>query len=1075
MIATPRIFFGLKSFESPWKTDRLIREDLFSVERLEQHAASLAEAQVVSSNAPVRRSINARVRQNETVLLRAYRAIAIAISEAHDITPAAEWLIDNYHVVEEQMRQIHDDLPPRYYRQLPKLASGPLSGYPRVLGLAWAYVAHTDSRFDPDTLRRFVRAYQRVQPLTIGELWAVAITLRIILVENLRRAAERIVSSRIARQNADHVADQLLGDKGWTADPQVLIRRYNNGDELPAAFIVQVVKRLRDQDPRVTPALTWLEKGLTERGTTSDEIVRDEHQRQGASNVTVRNIITSMRLISDVNWQDFFEDASLVDKVLSTAGNFAEMDFGTRNLYRGAIEDLARGTDQTELQIARAVVAVALAHASAAGPQATRQSDPGYHLLARARPEFERSVGYRAPPGKWLSRFTASIGPGGYICALLLLTAAALAWPVWILAGKGIEQWQSALLALLGAIPAMDVAVALLNRAVTRGVSATMLPGMALREGIPPDLRTLVVVPTLLTTPAAIEEQIERLEVHYLATSQGAVHFALLSDWTDAATESTDEDETLLAIASAGIARLNRTYGPVEGGKRFYLFHRRRLWSPGQRQWIGWERKRGKLHELNQLLRGAGDTSFVSDAHKSPTVPAGVRYVITLDADTRLPRETVRRLIGKLAHPLNQPRFDALSGRVIEGYAVLQPRVTASLPVGREGSLFQRVFSSMSGIDAYGAAVSDVYQDLFGEGSYAGKGIYEIDAFEAALANRVPEGSLLSHDLFEGTFARSGLASDIEVVEEYPGRYDVAAARNHRWARGDWQLLPWILGRRDAARDGLREGGGHLPLIGRWKMLDNLRRTLSAPSCVLALLIGWTLPLYAAVLWTVFVFATIALPPLLPVLAAIVPSRRGIVPRSHLRALSQDLIRALMQIALGVTFLAHQAWLMADAIVRTLFRLIVIRRNLLEWVTAAQTQLSFDLGTAGFYRRMGGSIVIALITLLEIAWFRFDAGWIAVPIALLWICAPEIARRVSVSPPDARRLYVSPADGDALRWVARRTWRFFETFVTPADNMLPPDNFQEDPLPVLAHRTSPTNLGLYLLCVVSARDFGWIG
>ena len=445
---------------------------------------------------------------------------------------------------------------------------------------------------------------------------------------------------------------------------------------------------------------------------------------------------------------------------------------------------------------------------------------------------------------------------------------------------------------MLGLIPSIDAAMALVNRGVTRGFGATILPGLELRDGVPAHLRTVVAVPILLTTPAALEEQIERLEIHHLASPEGELHFALLSDWTDAATETVDGDDALLDAAAAGIARLNRRYGPAAGGDRFLLFHRRRVWNEGQRRWIGWERKRGKLHELNRLLRGATDTTFVSVGGRLPAPPAGVRYVITLDADTRMPRETARRLVGKMAHPLNRPRFDAATRRVVEGYGVLQPRVTPSLPIGREGSLFQRIFSSMSGIDPYAAAVSDVYQDLFGEGSYTGKGIYDVDAFEAALDGRVRESTLLSHDLFEGTFARAGLASDIEVVEEFPSRYDVAAARQHRWARGDWQLLPWILGRGDASADDRSTSA--LPLIGRWKMLDNLRRSLSAPASVVALVAGWTLPLQAAVVWTGFILSTIALSTLLPVLAAIVPRRARVTARSHLRALAADVRLALV-------------------------------------------------------------------------------------------------------------------------------------------------------------------------------------
>src|SRR5208337_1755985 len=376
--------------------------------------------------------------------------------------------------------------------------------------------------------------------------------------------------------------------------------------------------------------------------------------------------------------------------------------------------------------------------------------------------------------------------------------------------------------------------------------------------------------------------------------------------------------------------------------------HRRRIWNEGEGKWIGWERKRGKLHELNRWLRGATDTTFLPIGGRLPAVPRGVRYVITLDADTRLPRGAAKRLVGKMAHPLNHPTLDPHSRRVIEGHAVLQPRVSPSLPTGRDGSLFQRVFSSASGIDPYAAAVSDVYQDLFGEGSYSGKGIYDVDVFEAALEGRIPDSTLLSHDLLEGIFARAGLVSDIEVVEEFPSRYDVAAARQHRWARGDWQLLPWILGRgRDSKGDSRTTA---IPLIGRWKMIDNLRRTLSAPATFLALLAGWALPTTSAKIWSVFVLATIAVPALLPLLAGIVPRRLGISKRSHLRAVSADLIAALLQIAFLVTLLAHQTWLMIDAIARTLFRLFVRRRRLLEWLTAAQAKFGTRLDLLRSYR-----------------------------------------------------------------------------------------------------------------------------
>ncbi|WP_129646082.1 GH36-type glycosyl hydrolase domain-containing protein [Peristeroidobacter agariperforans] len=1053
----------------PWNSSAIIREELFSITRLEQHAESLAQSQPVTTQPQRRRSLNARLSNNEAVLLGAYRTITLAASKGGSITPAGEWLVDNYHVIEQQIRKIHSDLPPSFYRQLPKLADGPFTGYPRVFGMAWACVAHSDSRFDLDALIRFVRAYQVVQPLTIGELWAMAITLRIVLVENLRRAAERIVSGRAEREQADRVADRLLGVNGLTIDRQALFRYFQKHGELPASFVVQVVKRLRDQDPRVTPALQWLEEQLIAQGTTSDQMVYDEHQRQGATNVTVRNIITSMRLISDVNWAEFFEAVSLVEAALCRQTDLAQMDFATRNLYRSAIETLSRRSACSELEITHALIA-ATQSIAASDPDEPRKRDPGYHLLGRGRRSFEVVVGYRPPLSHWPRALSDAVGPMGFILSVLLLAALIISIPLAALAAQGIARAHLLVCALLGMIPAIDLSVALVNRAVTRGFGATMLPGLSLRKGIPASMRTMIVVPALLTTREAIEALLERLEVHYLASSHGELHLALLLDWTDAATEHTADDAALLQIAADGIARLNRVHEAPSQGARFYALHRHRIWSESQQHWMGWERKRGKLHELNQLLRGAVDTTFIAADTRMPLVPPDVRYVITLDADTRLPREAVRRLVGKLAHPLNHARFDATAGRVVEGYGVLQPRVTPSLPIGREGSLFQRTFSSMTGIDPYGAAVSDVYQDLFGEGSYAGKGIYDVDAFEAALASRVPTGSLLSHDLFEGTFARAALASDIEVIEEFPARYDVAAARNHRWVRGDWQLLPWLFGRPDAAG----RGTGSLPLLGQWKMLDNLRRSLSAPTALLALLTGWLLPLHAASIWTAFVLTAIALPALLPVLAAVVP-RRGVIARSHLTAWSQDVALACTQIGLLITFLPHQAWVMVDAISRTLYRLAISRRNLLEWVTAAQSQLASQPGLAGIYRRMSASVLAALSAMALVAFGKFEALWVALPFVLLWSAAPAIARRISESPLVAGRVPVSDVDRRGLRLVARRTWRYFETFVSATDHMLPPDNFQEDPQPVVAHRTSPTNMGLYLLCAVSARDFGWTG
>jgi cyclic beta-1,2-glucan synthetase len=1061
------------SVGSHWNNEQILREEIFSIERLEQHARSLAEAQPVSNQPAFGRSLRARLRSNEKALLFAYRSIARAVDEGRSITPAAEWVLDNYHVVEEQIREIREDLPPGFYRQLPKLDEGHFAGFPRVFGIAWAYVAHTDSRFDPDTLRRFVRAYQTVSPLTIGELWAVAITLRIVLVENLRRVAQRIVISRAARQEADHIADRLLGVNGQRQDANALASWRGANRPLTPAFAVQLLQRLRDQDARVIPALEWLERRIALQGVTPELLVREEHQRQGASNVTVRNIITSMRLMSDVDWAEFFESVSLVDELLNEHSGFAQMDFATRNLYRTAIEELGRGSRLSEIQIARQVLITA---ETAATP---RERDPGYYLISDGRQRLERAIGFRAPMRDWRKRIAFTVGARDYVAAIAITSALVLAAALALMQYAGIHGAMLWLLGVLGAIPAMDVAVSLINRAVTRGVGASRLPGLALRDGIPEELRTLVAMPVMLNSRAAVEQHLHRLEIHYLASPDDQLHFALLSDWLDADREHLPTDDALLDIAILGIARLNRRYGPAKGGERFLLLHRKRVWCESEQRWMGWERKRGKLQELNRLLRGARNTTYVTSTGKSPWVPEGVRYVLTLDADTRVPRDTPRRLIGKMAHPLNRPHFDARVGRVVDGYAILQPRVAFSLPVEVEASLFQRVFSGAAGVDPYAAAVSDVYQDLLGEGSFAGKGIYDVDAFEAALADRVPESTLLSHDLFEGIFARAGLASDVEVVEEFPSRYDVASMRQHRWVRGDWQLLPWIFGRRDAGAATHKRGHGRMPLIGLWKMIDNLRRSLSAPATLAALVAGVTLPTGAAIQWCAFVLLALALPTLQPLFSAIIPRRSTVTWRSHLRALRVDVGLAIAQTALLVTMLSYQAWLMGDAIIRTLWRMTVSKRRLLEWIPAdllSNARSDFFSFYARMWRGVALAVACALVMLLVDG--PHPTGVLppfAVPFLLAWLAAPAFAWHISRTPVAAAKSELDPEEERALRLVARRTWRFFETFVGAEDNHLPPDNYQEDPRGVLARRTSPTNIGLYLLSVVAARDFGWCG
>jgi cyclic beta-1,2-glucan synthetase len=1039
-----------------------ISAELFSVERLEHFAQDLAREQEIAARATAGVSLRSRLRDNAKLVQEAYRTLVADSRAGKASSPAAEWLVENYYIVDEHVRAIRRDLPAGYYKQLPKLSRGQLRGHPRVYGLVSAMIAHTDSRFELDTLLRFTRAYQQVQPLTIGELWAIAITMRVVLIENLRRLAAGIVYRRVLRDEADALADALLDERPEGAAKRAAQLTDFPAAALPKAFAAQLFQRLRDHDPATTPGLPWLHDRLTAQGTSADDVVHAEHQRQGATNVSVRNVIVSLKLISSVDWAKFVESVSLVDQMLRAESHFGLLDFSTRDLYRHAIEDLARGSGQTELDVARRTLSLAKRFGAD-----SRSGIPGFYLVAEGRRELEAEFAYRVPWNLRLARWARAAGLAGYAGSIALISVTILAGG---LARIGFGLHGSSALGVAAAVAAAalcvlllasEVAVALVNFLVTHLCGPSVLPAFEFVDGVPAEFRTVVAVPMLLTSIRDIDEQVQNLEVHYLASQDGDIRFALLSDWIDAATETAPDDAELLAQAAAGIARLNAAHGQIEGEDRFLLLHRRRLFNRRQGCWMGWERKRGKLHEFNLLLLGAHTTSFMDLNGRPPRVPSGVRYVITLDADTRLPRGSARQLIGKMAHPLNRPVIDTALQRVVAGYAILQPRITPALPRRSRGTIFQTVFSGRSGLDPYAFAVSDIYQDLFGEGSYTGKGIYDVAAFEAALVGRVRENRLLSHDLFEGIYARCGLASDIEVVDEYPARYDVSAAREHRWARGDWQLLPWVFAR-----------PAKVPALGRWKMFDNLRRSLIAPAALLLLAIVWTGS--AALAWSLFVVAAIALPPLLPLLFGLIPPLQESSIRSHYRALRIDFMDACRATGLRFILLADQAWLMSDAIGRTLTRLWLTRRKLLEWTTAAQAKQRLELNASGFYGRMTGGVLLTVLAMMIAVLANHQLPWIVIPFVVVWVFAPLVARRVSLPGKTPNSAPLGDAERSALRRIARQTWSFFDTFVTAEQRMLPPDNFQETPAPVVAHRTSPTNIGLYLLSIVAAREFGWI-
>ena len=1044
----------------PAITEEPIRSTYLPEDRLRTLGESLAKGDLTDLFGLVPFDFQARIRDNAKKILEVYRSTNAAQAKGETITPAAQWLLDNNYLVEETIFQVKRDLPRRFYKQLPTLPLPGGSTVPRALALAWTYVAHSDSSVSASMFKAIVQGFQSIEPLKIGELWALPSMLRFVLIENLRRLAVRVNRTREMRQISNEVADKVLATDD-NADRQAILANFSAHAQ-DTTFATQLLYRLRDGSQNAGKALEWLEGELEKTGSDAEEIIIAEHQTLSSGNVTTGNIIRGLRLINDVDWTVWFEGVSRIDTVLRERTDFAALDFFSRDQYRTAIEELARRSDLSEYRVAEKAIELAGHDAARDGadPSSAAHTDVGFFVVGQRRLELEKAIGYRPTISQTVKRTFRKTGWLGIVLPVFALTALLLVLAGNALAHLGLSISSIVLMLALFAVPASEGALAFFNTVVLLFLKPTRLIGYDYRHGVPPEARTLVVIPSLIGSRDDVEENIRNIEVHHLANLAGEIHFALLSDWPDSQAEVDAADMEIREFARAEIARLNARY-PSEGAPRFYLLHRHRLFNAAEGVWMGWERKRGKLHELNLLLRGDSDTTFLP---LDVPLPEHVVHVMTLDADTRTTRDAVASLVGKMCHPLNRPHFDATKRVVNDGYAILQPRITASLTSGDEASFFQRVFSANRGLDPYVFAVSDLYQDVFGDGSFTGKGLYHVDAFEAALQGRIEENTVLSHDLLEGAFARSALVTDVELVEDYPTRYSVDASRHHRWARGDWQLLGYILDPRSG-----------VPALSRWKMVDNLRRSLTPIFWVMAAIAGWTLlPFTQAAQWQALLILSLFMAPTFDIVNAILPKSGDQTPRGHFSALARDVAFGTAMVALKIVLMAHLAWMMGDAIIRTIYRLFVSRQHLLEWRTASQAHKSGDNDLGSYYSMMYGAVVIGFVGLAIPVLADSTGAFVAFFFALFWIGSPAFAWLISRSAETEDRLRISASDIHTLRTLARRTWHYFETFVTPEQHHLPPDNFQESPAPLVAPRTSPTNIGVYLLSTVSARDFGWI-
>ena len=1032
-----------------------IRAEIFGLERFAQHGRSLGESHRAAAANPRAAGFIPRLRSNISMLREAHRYIGVQAATGYDISPAAEWLLDNFHVIEAQLDQARQGLPHRYFRDLPVLIDEPLAGLPRVYGVAWAFVAHTDGAFDEDMLVHFLAAYQEARALNLNEMWALPTTLRVVLIENLRRLAERVACNKAARELANLCCDRIETYSPHALD-QLLALLEQRG--VGQVFLAQMALRLQGAGLAGPPSLHgWLRAALPDAAALQAQQGAD----QTADNLSVSNAVMSLRTIGDTDWPGLVARSSVLMRRMLGSPEFAAEHAETRDQTLHAIEQLARRSGRSEAAVAEALLELM----RAPGPPDGIGRLAGHWLLGAGRPTLAHALGL--PDERLLPRrpLAGRVAWQAYLGTLLVVTLALVAW---LLGRDEARGALGALAALLMLFPASEAAVAVVNRLISESVRPQHLPRLALAEGIPLEHRVMVVIPALLTDAGTGRELAHRLLLHHLANPERHAQFALLTDWADADTERLDSDDALLAAATEPLRELNRVHAGEPGAApRFIVLHRARRYSPTERRWIGWERKRGKLEQLVATLAQPAPAAAAGflDLGEGSRIAPDTRYIVTLDSDTQLPPGRLRELVGVAAHPSNRPRLDAAGHSVVAGYGILQPRMVTPLPARLSVTPYHWLFSGPCGNDPYSAASSEVYQDLFGEGSFSGKGLLDVHALNAVLVGRLPDGLVLSHDLLEGSIARCAVVTDLSWIEDAPFHADVAAARLHRWMRGDWQLLPILL----------RPGRWPLRAINRWKMIDNLRRSLVAPASLallmLALLTGTVSP------WTVLALtlAAFSAGPLLGALAGCAPSRDGVARRHFYRQAGADLARALCGGLWHLAQLLPAALKAVDAMLRSAYRMTVSHRHLLQWTTASALQARSSTALATLLRQHWALPPAALALLATLLAAATPHAALAGALCLLWAGSPLWTWWVSTPHPARRDTGLPAADRAHLEGVARDTWRLFERCVGAADHHLPPDNLQTLPHDIVAHRTSPTNIGMYLLSVACARQFGWIG
>nr|MDO8118667.1 glucoamylase family protein [Candidatus Sigynarchaeota archaeon] len=1045
------------------------RSELFSLEQLEHLGYELAGWHEIKKK-NVSLDLLDVLEKNRQTLESVRTLLQNAVDNKYSISPAGEWILDNYYLIAEQISTIKYDFPIEYLMKLPQLANGDFKGIPRIYDIIVDLLAHTDSKIDKINLQSIIYGYQRKVALTLAELWAIPVLFRIGLIENIKRIAVAVASSRREYDKAAWWIARL--DEVSGKDPSQIIvvvaELVKAKPDLTPAFVTEFTRQLRSKDMGMV--ISWLNQYLAVHGKDVDSLSQVDNQRQSMNRISIANCMQSLRFVSSAKWNELIESFSKVEEILRSDADdvYTSMDFSTRDMYRHAIEEISSKYSVDEVTVSEEAVKLARVCRQSSEKE-DRHAHVGYYLIDEGYPELLRALHKKMDRREAAVRNVKKHRLFLYIASIVIFTLGFAS--LWYIIENhfALDVWKLAFYGVMAVFCLSHVGILLVNQICIVIARPKVIPKMDFDKGIPDNARTLVAIPMLLLNKEEIDEQLRKIEAIYISNNDPNFYFALLTDLPDAMEENIPGDEALINHTEEGITLLNEKY-VLERKDIFFFLHRKRVWNQKERIWMGWDRKRGIIMELNRAIQDPQALNRFHTIVGNPDTFRWIKYVITLDMDTFLPFGSAKKLVGSMEHPLNKPIFDERRKRVVKGYGVMQPTILMDYASSRK-SRYARLLTSDTGIDPYTQQISNVYQDTFDEASFTGKGIYNLDTFMEALDDNIPSNLILSHDLLEGCHARAALVSDVRAYEDGPSNYLNDILRQHRWIRGDWQISRWLKWKvKDAKGNSIRN-----PISGlsRWKILDNLRRSLFPMALLCMLIAAWYLfddPL----LWTgIFLFICF-FSPILMSFQALLSRPKRVAMGAHLRAIRTPIKKAWGISFLKLTVLPFEACFFIDAILRAIVRLTITRRNLLEWITFQQTRSQNRTKLSSFFRVMWMGPLVSAILLIATIYTRLQLLPILSIISFLWLISPIVMWRLS-KPISQTKAQFSASQRTTLGKLARKTWSYFDTFVGPGTHWLPPDNFQENNGKIIANRTSPTNMGLALLSSLAAWDLGYIG